>query len=194
VKRLKLVFFFAFINHQKPESNFKKKNFKKKEKNKFLTMNSIIFFISLIPFVLCSANIGLSINGGSTSTGQVSSGVSTPLIYSYLDYNVNFGNNITFPLSSIPVPVSGFYTLNCDVIYYPPSSGNSEVADNRSLIIYLNGNQLYQKSEAAVNGDQTRMSFSRTVNLNAGDEISINVYQSSGESLYVGGASLQLTL
>lgn len=153
---------------------------------------SLIFCTSLAQ-VVTSGSFALSLTGGTTSTTLVDNAVSTPLIFSNEYVNLNFGN-ISLPTSTILIPQEGFYDVKYSVYFLAPSASNTEVSDNRSLIFYVNGEEFSQETVAAVNADQTRISSSVSVYLYVNDSLSVNVYQASGESLYVNTGLISVTL
>jgi hypothetical protein len=147
-----------------------------------MSMFQVLF---LVLGCLCATFHSQSISLTSAAPILVPSYASTPLVYDTLLWEVSFAN-VSLPTTEVILP-NGIYLVTATFYVLPPSP-NAKVADNRSIIVYVNGTENVQQTVAAVNSDQTRLGISTVVYVsgnNATVPVAINAYQQSGESLYI---------
>ena len=147
-----------------------------------------LFWILLLGFG-CSLvqSQGVSIQA---DTLLIPSQSSTPLTYSNLIWESYL--NVTLPTNQVFVPEPGIYMVTASFYVLPPSCTSAKLADNPSIVIYVNGTEQIQRTVAAVNGDQTRLGISTVIMSGGNETIAVNAYQESGENLYLIEATLTI--
>ena len=108
----------------------------------------------------------------------------TELTSSYWNGSATVSGSISYSSGRFTVSVAGFYQISANVSFTNNGTGSRSIAIGRNNTGALIG----YATQNANASDRTGMSCSGGTFLNAGDYVSVNVYQSSGGGLIMDGA------